>query len=54
MNRSSLSTVISVWCNSGKLKDSGKEAVTGVTSPADSQLSGSDGLIRHMSEQSVF
>lgn len=53
MKRSSLSTVIFVWRDSGKLKDSGKEAATGVMSPADSQLSGSDRLIRHMSEQSV-
>lgn len=50
MKRSSLSAVIFMRRNSGKLKGSGKEGVTRVTSPADRQLSGSD---RHMSVQSV-
>lgn len=50
MRRSSLSTVIFERRDCGKARDSGKEAVTGVTPPVDSQLSGSD---RHMSAQSV-
>lgn len=49
MKRSSLSTVIFERRDCGKPRDSRKEAVTGATPPAGSQLSGSD---RHMSAQS--